>query len=272
MERVGVDLPSGQRRLMEEIQNNGEEQEIAQSESVTPQIENPRDENVPDLQPEQPEEKSWVSRLRRERDEAVRKSRMQDEIMAKLMTQAQSQGNSQPAEEDIFKSLADQEYVAGSQVANALKKQQEQFEKKLQEIEKRSTAQAINSKFSKLQQKYPDLAEVVNRETLEILAQRDPDSAELLHGKSDYEVYVLAYPMIKNAGILDQVPGVKKSKEVERKIEQNKKTVPSPQSFDKRPMAQAFNYTSLSPEQKQSLQREMMGYAAMESGVKPLPM
>lgn len=255
---------------MDDVQNDGVEQEIVQTETAPPQTE-ARHEDVPEQEAPPAEDKSWISKLRRDRDDAVRKSRMQDELIAKLMTpQQQYQAQDGVVEEDVLSDLSKEEFVPGEKVAKAYRKLEEKFEKKIQEIEKKSAVQAMNSRYSDLQKQYPDLTEVVNRETLEVLATNNPQIGAVLDGKSDYEIYVLAYPLIKNSGILDQMKGVSRRQETDRKLEQNKKTVPSPQSFDKRPIAQAFNYDRLSKEQQNELAREMRMYAAQAPGVKPL--
>ena len=57
----------------------------------------------------------------------------------------------------------------------------------------------------------------------------------------------------------DKVPSARRAKEVEKKLEQNAKTVQTPQAYDKRPMAQAFQ---MSKAEMANIYKEMMGYAA----------
>jgi hypothetical protein len=59
------------------------------------------------------------------------------------------------------------------------------------------------------------------------------------------------------------VPTNRRAKEVEKKIEENSKTVQTPQAFEKRPMAQAFKMTE---SELAVLYKEMTHYANMAGG------
>jgi len=252
---------------MDQVETIEQEQVIAQPEVALPQTEASHE---IEAQPKPPEEKSWVNRLRRERDEAVREAKMAKELAQQLMTMPKQQAQPQVVEEDVISEIEREEYVPGQKVAKAIKSLKQDFSKQVQEIEQRYAQKAINDQHSELLRQFPDLTEVVNHETLAMLKETNPLQANALAGKSDYEIYVLAYPLIKNSSIMDEIKGVRRASEVDKKIEQNKKTVPSPQTFDKRPMAQAFNYDRLSKSQKDELQKEMYGYAALASGAKPI--
>ena len=71
---------------------------------------------------------------------------------------------------------------------------------------------------------------------------------------------VQTYEYIKAKGLSNKAPVSKRAQETEAKIEQNKKTVlKSPQAFEKRPMAAAFQMTDA---MKKELAKEMYGYAS----------
>lgn len=248
---------------MEEVQNPGTEQEPVQPETATPETE-----AAQEVQPHliQTEEKSWVNRLRKERDEAIRKAKMQEELMQRLLAQQAQVQASQSVEEDIISSLAKEEYVPGEKVAKALQKQEEKFTRQLQEVKNQYQQNKYVDSISELKREYPDLEDVVNPETLQIVKEKNPRLAQAWQGLDDYSIYVQAYPYIKNTGILNEIPVANRAKEVEKKIEQNKKTVQSPQAFDKRPMAQAFSYDRLTKTQKEELQNEMHGFARLAGG------
>ena len=189
---------------------------------------------------------------------------MQKELLQRFMTQPQMQAP--VVEEDVIQDLAKEEYVPGEKVARAFKKQQEQHNKQLEEIKSMFQQKQYSDSISDLKREFPDLEDIVNPETLQIVKEKNPRLAQAWKGLDDYSIYVQAYPYIKNAGILDEVPGVKRIKEVEKKIEQNKKTVQSPQAYEKRPLAQAFDAARLSKAQKEELQNEMLQYARLAGG------
>jgi hypothetical protein len=248
---------------MADVENQSSEEAVAQPETEVRH-------DLPEQQEAQQEDKSWVNQLRRERNEFKRKAEMQEELLRTLAANQVSQQAQPQPEEDFLAEIEREEYVPGAKVAKGFKKLEARFANQLQEIEKKYQQKAQNDAYSDLKREMPDLEDVVNHETLELVAKTNPRLRQTWVGKSDYEIYVQAYPYIKNSGLLDQVPGERRAKQVEKKIEQNKKTVPSPQVFDKRPIAQAFNAARISEEQKQSLRDEMYHYGSMAHGVPPI--
>lgn len=250
---------------MDEVENQSSNEVVAQPET---EIRQDAEAQVHDTDVEKSEDRSdphWLKNLRKERQELARKNRMLEEILAQQM---QSKTVSQPSvqEEDILADIQKEEYVPGEKVAKGFKKLEERFQKQLQEVEQKYKATAYQNQINELKREYPDLEDVVNPDTLQIVKEKNPRLASTWANLDDYTLYVQAYPYIKHSGLMEDVPGFKRSKEVEKKLEQNKKTVPSPASFDKRPMAQAFDYTRLSDAQKKELQKEMMHYASMTGG------
>jgi hypothetical protein len=171
-----------------------------------------------------------------------------------------------PAEEDILSQIQKEEYVPGDKVAKALKKQQEEFDRKLAEIKQETAKQQAAAMFTDLRREYSDFDEVVNSETLSLLDETYPRLAQTIaKNKDPYDAAILAYETIKGKGLVDKVPGARREKEVEKRLEQNKKTVTSPQAYDKRPMAQAFRLPETKKE-KEALWNETLKYAAMSGG------
>lgn len=253
---------------MEEAEN----QEVNDSkEIVTPSAEIQQEAPVQVVEQKPAEDADWIKNLRRGHKEALkraeeleRKNKMQEELMQKLMQQQMApQQAAAPIEEDIIEQLAKEEYVPGEKAAKGLQKIKAEFKKELEEVKKMYSQKQYVDQVQELKREFPDLEEVVNPETLAIIAQRNPRAAQVWRGLDDYSIYVNAYPIIKASGILEEMNGTKRSKEVEKKIEQNKKTVQTPQAFDKRPIAQAFKLTE---DEKKKLADEMYHYANMVGG------
>lgn len=213
------------------------------------------------------EDSNWIKNLRRDRKEALRRAeeaenraKMQEELLHRMMSQQPQHFQQQaPQEEDVLEDLAKQEYVAGDKVAKALKKQQEQFRKEIDEIKKTHVSQTQNSLINDLRREYSDFDQVVNSETLAILEETNPRLAQAIASSRDpYHIAVQSYEYIKAKGLANKSLDSRRATETERKIEQNRKTVQSPQAFDKRPIAQAFQMTD---NMKKELQSEMYTYA-----------
>ena len=262
---------------MEEVSNPGEVlEDQVQAESATPQAESDQEavsavstsqsESKPDQQ-----DKSWVKKLRRDRDEAVRreqetarKAQIQEELIKQLVSNGRI---AQPeAEEDIFQKVQKQEYVAGEDVAKLLKQQKDEFRRELDELKKHSAQQQMASMFTEIKREYSDFDEVVNPDTLALLDESDPSTAQARAEIKDPSKQArLAYKMIKANGLVEKVPDSRRAKEVEKKLEQNKKTVQAPQAYSPRPMAQAFRNPETKKE-KEALWAETLKFANMSGG------
>lgn len=251
---------------MEEAEKHSEVSEIVPPQ---PEIRQEAPEQVEAAPKEQHEDRSdphWLKNLRKERQELARKNRMLEDIVSHLSQGKAPVAQQAAPDEDFLSDIQKEEYVPGEKVAKGFKKLEEKFQRQLQEVEQKYKATAYQSQINELRREYPDLEEVVNPDTLQIVKEKNPRLASTWAGLDDYTLYVQAYPYIKHSGVLEDIPGFKRSKEVEKKLEQNKKTVPSPASFDKRPMAQAFDFNRLSDAQKKELNKEMMHYASMSGG------
>ena len=245
---------------MEEVENQDMNQEV-----VNPETEATQTPVAQDSAREEANERNWRN-LRKAKEDAERRAyeleqrtRMQDEMLKRFATQQQ------PVEPEVdsLNELAKQDYVEGEKVAKALRDQERRFNQQLEEIKKVNNSQRQNSLINDLRREYSDFDQVVNSETLSLLEETNPRLAQAIAASNDpYHIAVQSYEYIKAKGLNDKFS---KPSEVEKKIEQHKKTVPSPQVYDKRPMAQAFNpsredYLRIKEEQMRTY-NEMKGYA-----------
>jgi hypothetical protein len=265
---------------MEEVSNTGAVPETVQTESAAPQTEATQESTVAQTseaqttsQPDQQQDKSWIKKVRRDRDEAIkkaeeaeRKAKLQEELIRQLMM---NQGQTaQVGQEDVLQELQKEEYASGEKLAKVLKAQKEEFDKQLAELKKAQEQQYYARQETEIRTTYPDYEDVVNPETLDLLKDTNPKLANRVANllKIDpMDGAIFAYETISQAGILDKIPGLRRSKEVEKKLEQNKKTVQSPQAFDKRPLAQAMSFADQKKAQA-ALWAETQRYASMSGG------
>lgn len=249
---------------MENAENQDSKPEV-----VSPEAQVQQDAQQPVVeQKEVPaEDADWIKNLRKDRKDALRRAeeaekreRMKDELMQKLLSQQNSPAViASQAEEDIISEIAKEDYVPGEKVAKGFKKLEEKFTKKVQEIERHYEEKHKNSLINDLRREFPDFDDVVNPETIAILDETNPRLAKAITASNDpYLMAVQSYEYIKAKGLSNKAQVSKRAQETENKIEQNKKTVQSPQVFDKRPMAQAFQQTEA---MKKELQNEMYHYA-----------
>lgn len=208
---------------------------------------------------EDSQEKNWRE-LNRAKKELEKKAKMQEEWIEKLMRNQNPHPASQVQEVDELDSIADDDHLVKSQSRKLVKKEVAPLQKRIDELEMQLQQQSQFNRLNSLKGKFSDFDEVVNPETLAILEEQEPELAQTIcELKDPYKIGVQSYKYIKALNISEKIPSSRRSREVERKIESNKKTVQSPQAFDKRPMAQAFK---MSEEEKSKLYEEMMGYAS----------
>lgn len=264
---------------MEEVSNPGEmlDQNQAVMETTSPQTEAHQEatesqSSGQDKSPSDQQDTAWIRRLRRERDDAIRKSneseknaQMEREVYRQLMAN-QSAHSTAPVEEDILQQIGKEEYVPGDKVVKALQRQRDDFRKEIDELKKASEKTKMNSMLDDLKREYTDFDDVVNPETLALLDENYPRIAQsIAKNKDPYDMALLAYETIKSKGLSEKVPGYRREKEVEKRLEQNKKTVQTPQAYDKRPMAQAFRMPE-GKKEKEALWQETLKYASMGGG------
>lgn len=243
------------KEIMDEVENIGATQEIATPETS-------QQDTVVEQKPvENNQDRNWRE-IRRQNEELKRKAKMQDEMLERLLQQ-QVQAPSQAKQEEI--QIGDEDFIQGSQLKKMRERDREDFKRAAREEAEKLLQQREQSQFmDKLKRQFSDFDDVVNPETLALLEDNDPELASIIADLKDpYKIGLQSYKYIKAQGLVDQAPKARRVKEVEKKIEENKKTVQSPQVFDKRPMAQAFK---MSHEEMSKLHEEMMYYANMSGG------
>lgn len=207
------------------------------------------------------QDKNWRE-LNRAKRELEKKAKIQDELIERLI-QHQRPPQNIPDPVDELDSISDDDHLVKGQSRKLVRKEVEPLQKRIDELEARLHRQSQESQFDKLKAKYSDFDDIVNPETLAIFEDQEPELAQaIVETKDPYKKWIQTYKYIKACNISEQVPKARRAKEIDKKIESNKKTVQSPQAFDKRPMAQAFQ---MSQEQKSKLYEEMMHCARQAS-------
>jgi hypothetical protein len=236
---------------MDEV-NNSEIEQVAPVE--TSNHEGIEKNNIEDTQ-----EKNWRE-LNRAKKELEKKARMQEDLIERLMQQPKNSAPVQVQEVDELDSIPDDDHLLKGQSKKLVKKEVEPLQKRIDELEARLKKQDLSNQFDGLKRKYSDFDDIVNPDTIAIFEEQEPELAQtIVDMKDPYKMGIHTYKYIKALNISDQVPKARRSREIDKKIESNKKTVQSPQAFDKRPMAQAFKLTD---SEKTKLYEEMMHFAS----------
>jgi hypothetical protein len=215
-------------------------------------------EELPDLANKKKHDAVFGEMRRRQRD-LERDLQMQREINEKLMKLATPP---EKQEVDELDAIGDEEFIPKGKVNKLVEKRATRI---AEEIAKRETEkffdQQKQSQFmDRLKSKYSDFEEVVNPETMALLEQQDPELATtIVELKDPYKIGMQCYKYMKAMNLGDKIPAARRAKEIDKKLEQNEKTVQTPQAFDKRPMAQAFK---MSKQELSAIYKEMMGYAS----------
>ncbi len=242
---------------MDEVSNNSVIEEVAPLE--TNQHEEPKQELVQQEVQDQVQERNWRATRTRLND-LEKELKRKDELLEKILSRENSQPQKMVQEEP---EEPDEEYVPKGKVKKIARKEIEPLEKKLERLEQEIQRKHQYDLINGLRSRYQDFDDVVNADTLSILEEKEPELAKTIEDLKDpYKIGIQSYKYIKALGLMNEVPGKRRVKEVEKKIEQNSKTVQSPQAFDKRPMAQAYRMTSA---EKSALYQEMTMYGNMAS-------
>ena len=260
-----VVLASHQRKEnMEEADQNSVYDEVAPQYAETDAPAEQQDNQENDHRHEVDQDRNW--KAVRERLSALEaENRRKDELLEKALTlQAPKSTHVEPEEPEE----PDDEYINKGGVKKVTQKYLKPFEQKIEELEKQLAAQRQKEMFQDLRSRYKDFDEYVNAETIALLEEREPELANTIAEiKDPVKMGIQTYKYVKALNLTDDVPKRRHQKESEKKLEQNAKTVQSPQAFDKRPMAQAFQ---MSQAEKTKLYEEMMGAASMVSTVPPM--
>ena len=262
---------------MEEDQNSEETQE------VTPLDQDVADQHVESEEIEQQEdlveekqERNWRE-LRKKAEDADRraqeyeqKSKNQEEVLKAVLSQMQQnqqpQQQSQPQQEvDELADVSPDEYLSYEQSRKAWMKDARQAarEEFLAQDKERE-----RSRFKdRLKSQYSDFDDVVNDNNIAQFDKQEPELAGIIaKNKDPYEMGLLAYHHIKSKGFYRSDEESIPSREVSKKLEKSSKTVQSPSSYNKRPIAAAFSTQYMTDDQKSQLREEMERCAARANG------
>ena len=244
---------------MDEVENN-----VAVQESASPET-SPQEIPTQESQVESRQDRNWRE-MRKKSEELEKKTRQQEELIATLIQQQVAAQQKVAPSVDELDQISDSDYIPKGDVKKLMQKEKENIKREAVEELKRLQAQQEAANFhNRLRQKFGDFDEIVTPETLELFEQQDPDlAATIAELKDPYKMGLQTYKYIKSMRLVEKAPLHKRTKEVEEKLEKNQKTLQSPQAFDKRPIAQAFQMTE---QMKKDLWKEMNQYAQQASGV-----
>lgn len=245
--------------FMEDQTLNSEEEEVATQET---------DVNETEAQPEETQEtvderaleqeRNWKA-MRQRQKELEMKLEQKDQMLNEFIKAQQQRSVPQPQEEAFdptdYSTYAGVEKVAGKKL--------QPLEQKIADLEAKLAQQEQTKLVNSLKSQFPDFDDVVNVETLELFEKTEPELAKTINTADPYKFALQAYKLIKAYGITDQLPGARRKKEINQKLEQNKKTVQTPQAYDKRPMAQAYR---ISQAEEKRLVEEMLHCASKCTG------
>lgn len=214
--------------------------------------------NSQSLSSEDPQDRNWRFMRERQRDLEYQ-LKHQQEMNEKLLALAGNQNRVVQAPDELDE-LADDEFLPKGQVKKLVQKERESIKNEALAEVKHLLQQQEQAKFmDHLRAKFNDFDDVVNKETLALLEKNDPELALTISQTNDpYKIGVQSYKYIKALGLTAKIPDSRRAREVEKKIEKNAQTIPSPMAYDKRPMAQAFQDTEA---ERSQLYKEMMGFA-----------
>ncbi len=225
---------------------------------VAPQLTENRDNTqTQESKTDNSQDRNWRE-MRRKQQDLERELKMQREMNERLLQMASQNQPKAIAEVDEFDSIGDDEYIPKGKVAKLVEQKAEKkaAEAARKEVEKFMQQQYQSTFLDRLKREYSDFEDVVNADTLSILEEKKPALAQAIaESKDPYKIGVQSYEYIKAFNLQGDVSKSKRAKEVEDKLEKNAKTVPSPQAYDKRPMAAAFKMTET---EKKALYEEMM--------------
>ena len=184
-------------------------------------------------------------------------------------------GNAAPAKQEVdeFDQIGDEEFIPLGKVKRLAEKNTQKVLKNTEELVRQEVQKALQKQhqdqfMDRLSRQYSDFSEIVNPETLSILEEKEPELASTIADLKDpYKIGVQSYKYIKAMGLSQSAKEVRREKEIDKAIDKSQKATPSPMSYDKRPIAQAFKLTDA---MKKDLYREMHGYAAYASSVPEL--
>jgi hypothetical protein len=253
-----------QKESMEQQQDlNSEVDEFVPQDQEEAHVEVEQEQETPQEQPKGPSRESF-KRLEQSKRELEQKMKLQEEMIGHLMkNQPQSQVSPPVQEVDEFDAIADDDFIPKGKVKALARKEATKIAAEIvKEEQQKFLKQQHQSTFmSRLKGQYSDFDQVVNNDTLALLEQHNPELAQTIADSKDpYKIGLQSYNYIKALGLHKENESPR-AKEIEKKLNSQSKTIQSPQAFNKRPMAQAFN-----PEDDRKALFDEMNAAARKSG------
>ena len=252
--------------MTEEVQNS-EVQEVAPPEQT--QV---NEVNEAQKSRQEADERNWKA-MRLKNAELERELKQMRDMQMQIMQAQLANGAPAKQELDEFDKIGDEEFIPLGKVKKLAEKNSQKVLKNAedlvrQEVEKALKKQQDSQFIDRLNRQYSDFSEIVNPETLSILEEKEPElAATIAELKDPYKIGVQSYKYIKAMGLSQSAKESRREKEIDKAIAKSEKAIPSPVSYDKRPIAQAFKLTDA---MKKDLYREMHGYAALASSVPEL--
>jgi len=248
---------------MDEVVEETAELEVAPPEAINHDSEKHVEPNLPKEQ-ESVQERNWKD-MRQRQDALEKELKKKEDMLEKFMTMQLQQN--QPQQAHVEPEEPDEDFIPKGKVKSVAKKAVEPLEARLKELEARLEAQKQQDALNQLKVRYSDFDEVVNPDSLALLEETEPELARAMVASGDsFKMGTAVYKYLKAINNPQAMADKKHSKEIDKKLAKNEKTVTSPMAYDKRPMAQAFN-NQLSKDEKQKLWEEMNGYASQVSTV-----
>ncbi len=231
------------------------------NEAVPQEQDNQNVNSSPEISAEESKQQKNFRQMREKQDTLERELRMQRDMNEKLLQLAtQNMPQQQQEAPDDFDLLGDDEFIQKGKLKKFLEKEKSKIVKEsMQEVEKQLAKREQNQYLDRLKRTYSDFDDVVNKETLALLEEQEPELSQTISEISDpYKAYQQCYKFIKSSNLQAKTTEFRRGKEIDKKLEKNEKTVQTPQAFDKRPLAQAFKMTE---DLKSQLYAEMHQYA-----------
>lgn len=187
--RIGI-RPTKGKHMSDEVEENVE-QEVAQA--AVPAEESASAEELQKAEAfakkSDDQDRNWKE-ARRKMQELERKSKEQEELIQRLTAPKVEK------EDDDLDKIGDEDIVTKAQARKLASRMAEEI---AQKVIKQREASTVDER---LQIKYPDFAQVVTKENIELLKETEPELAESLGYNPDpYKQGIAAYKLLKKAGL-----------------------------------------------------------------------
>lgn len=232
--------------MTEEVNPSVEEQSsqaVAQPTETEP-VQEVRDQAAAEIKQRNDVAYNWAE-ANRKMKELERKAHEQDELIRRLQPQ---QAPSPPQEEDDL-GIADDALAEGKHLKE-LRKEIKQLKSYIKEKE-------VSTVDERLSLKFPDFAEVVTKENIELLKQTEPELAlSLYHTPDPYSQGISAYKLLKKVGVAKQDVSAPEKKRAQENSSKPVSVNALPKNNSAIGNAHLFE-NGLTPELKKSLYEEM---------------